>query len=231
MYMESFNTARNHCGMNEWNVLVKSRMGQLKITQEQMAERMGVTQGAIGHWLGGKREPGLSVINALLAEVGMPPLSTQGAGEHANVAETRQPYRSAKEYPLISWVAAGAWAESCDNFHPGEAEEWLESNAGAGSHGYWLEVRGLSMVAPNEAVSFPPKMRILVNPDGFDLTSGKYYIAKLMDTGETTFKQYIRDAGIEYLQPLNPSFKTIEITSNVRIIGRVVDAKLPKALF
>lgn len=141
---------------------------------------------------------------------------------HSNVIPTQQPHRAAKEYPLISWVAAGSWQESCDNFQPGSADEWLLSNENAGPHGYWLEVKGNSMLP-----TFTPGMRILVRPEGFDLVSGKFYIAKLLDSGETTFKQYVRDAGAELLQPLNPAYPILPVTDNVRIIGYVVDAKLP----
>lgn len=144
---------------------------------------------------------------------------------HANVVETQQPHRVAKEYPLISWVAAGSWQESCDHFEPGIADEWLASDANAGPHGYWLAVKGASMLP-----QFTEGMRILVQPEGFDLVSGKFYIAKLLDTGETTFKQYVRDAGLEFLQPLNNQFPTLQITDNVRIIGRVVDAKIAPSL-
>ena len=141
---------------------------------------------------------------------------------HSNVATARQPHRAVKEYPLISWVAAGSWQESCDNFQPGSADEWLISNENAGPHGYWLEVKGNSMLP-----TFTPGMRILVRPEGFDLISGKFYIAKLLDTEETTFKQYVRDAGAALLQPLNPAYPILPVTDNVRIIGYVIDAKLP----
>lgn len=142
-----------------------------------------------------------------------------------NVRETVQPYRVNKEYPLISWVAAGCWQESCDNFQPGSADEWLISDANAGPHGYWLEVKGASMLP-----KFTEGMRILIQPEGFDLVSGKFYIAKMLDSGETTFKQYVRDAGMEFLQPLNPAYPTLQITDNVRIIGRVVDTKMEPTL-
>ncbi|SED98253.1 helix-turn-helix domain-containing protein [Pseudomonas anguilliseptica] len=143
-----------------------------------------------------------------------------------NVTQAVQPYRKDKEYPLISWVAAGCWEESCDNFNPGDADEWLRSDVNAGPHGYWLEVRGPSMLP-----TFAPGMRILVKPENFDLVSGKYYVAKLLDTGETTFKQYLRDSGSGYLHPLNQVFAVIPITENVSIIGMVVDAKLPASIF
>jgi SOS-response transcriptional repressor LexA len=142
--------------------------------------------------------------------------------DHVNVAGTNQPYKADKKYPMISWVAAGSWQESCDNFHPGDAEQWISSDANAGEHGYWLTVKGPSMQP-----AFMPGSRILVRPEGFDLISGKFYIAKLMDTGETTFKQYIRDGGMSFLQPLNNAFPTMQITDKVQIIGQVVDGRLP----
>lgn len=156
----------------------------------------------------------------------MMPSPVSRIGAHSNVGEVLQPHKEAKEYPLISWVAAGCWEESCDNFNPGDADEWLKSDANAGAHGYWLEIKGPSMLP-----TFSPGMRILVKPENFDLTSGKYYVAKLLDTGETTFKQYLRDGGSSYLQPLNQAFPVIPVTENVAIIGMVVDAKLPASLF
>ena len=141
---------------------------------------------------------------------------------HLNVEPAQESHRKDKEYPLISWVAAGCWQEACDNFHPGDADQWIASDANAGPHGYWLTVKGPSMQP-----TFMEGSRILVKPEGFDLVSGKFYIAKLMDTGETTFKQYIRDGGIGFLQPLNSSFPIMQITDNVQIIGQVVDGRLP----
>lgn len=214
--------------------------------KSQIAAECGVANSAVTQWIDGSSKSmkpenlyGLAKATGFNPEwIAMghgperpaPPGSDQGA-QHANVGPTIQPYRDAKEYPLISWIAAGVWQESCDNFHPGDAEEWIDSHANAGPCGYWLTVKGKSMVAPSEGVSFTPGMRILVQPEGFDLISGRYYIARLLSTGETTFKQYIRDAGTEYLQPLNPNYKTMEMGADVEIIGRVVDAKLPKSLF
>ena len=74
--------------------------------------------------------------------------------------------------------------------------------------------------------SFPEGTKILVKPEGFDLISGKFYIARHRD-GEKTFKQYLYDAGTEYLIPLNAAYKPVEIDDDWEIIGRVVDAKIP----
>lgn len=141
-----------------------------------------------------------------------------------------EPQQALREYPLISWVSAGTWAESCDNYAPGDGEGFIKSYENAGPCGYWLQVGGDSMVPPT-GFAFHNGLLILVKPEGFDVISGKLYIAKLMDTGETTFKQYVRDAGIEYLKPLNPSYKTIVMDENVKLIGRVIDARPPRSIF
>ncbi|AIG00900.1 helix-turn-helix domain-containing protein [Pseudomonas sp. NIBR-H-19] len=57
--------------MKKWYELAKARMKELEITQDQVAEQMGVTQGAVAHWLGGRREPSLEKISALLEYLGL----------------------------------------------------------------------------------------------------------------------------------------------------------------
>ena len=57
------------------------------------------------------------------------------------------------------------------------------------------------------------------------MISGKYYVVKL-ENGESTFKQYIEDAGLRYLRPLNPAYRTIQIDGDCKVIGRVIDTKM-----
>lgn len=219
--------------------------GPPKISQAALARACGIKPPSVHDWVSGKtksiegenllRAAAFLKVSPLWLATGKGPMrpSHQQSEDmaaltlspHANVGPAAQPHRASKEYPLISWVAAGCWQESCDNFEPGIADEWLMSDANAGPHGYWLAVKGASMLP-----QFTEGVRILVQPEGFDLVSGKFYIAKMLDTGETTFKQYVRDAGLEFLQPLNNQFPTLQITDNVRIIGRVVDAKIAPSL-
>ncbi|GAB3484300.1 LexA family protein [Azotobacter salinestris] len=215
--------------MDEWIKAVRSAMAQQRVTQAQLAERIGKTQGAIAHWLNGRREPGLADINAMLSALGIEALSIQQPPQrHQNVELALQPSRSLRDYPVISWVIAGQRAESPENFSRQAPEEWLPSTENAGQDGYWLVVKGPSMTAPGSP-SFPEGTRILVRPEGFDLVSGKFYVAKHRD-GETTFKQYIYDGGREYLVPLNKEFKQVEMDDNWDVIGRVIDMKAPKGV-
>lgn len=60
----------------KWYEVARQVMETQQISQEEMAERMGVTPGAVGHWLNGKREPKIEVINRFLTELGLPILTT-----------------------------------------------------------------------------------------------------------------------------------------------------------
>lgn len=216
---------------------IADRLRQLLTTKDwsegELSRRSGVPQPTINRILSGEStSPRMSNIRKLAQALRVTPEWLALGGSAANnVAPTIQPHKEERKYPLISWIAAGEMAESPDNFAPGDGSEWLESDEDAGPHGYWLEVKGRSMIAPTDGFSFFPGMRILVRPEGFDVISGKLYIAKMMSTGETTFKRYVRDADIEYLEPLNPQFQTIMMDDQVSIIGRVVDAKLPRSAF
>lgn len=126
-------------------------------------------------------------------------------------------------YPVISWVRAGEWANSPDHHHPADAER-IESTEKAGRNGFWLKVRGDSMTCAGNP-SFPEGSLILVRPEA-EVVNGKYYVVEMRDSGEMTFKQYVEDAGIKYLRPLNSGYRTIEIDDNCRFIGRVIDAKM-----
>ena len=52
--------------MDKWIELVKAKMSELKITQTELGERVGMSQGGIGHWLNKRREPGITQMNRVL---------------------------------------------------------------------------------------------------------------------------------------------------------------------
>ncbi|MFP3449718.1 helix-turn-helix domain-containing protein, partial [Pseudomonas sp. SIMBA_067] len=37
--------------MDKWIALVRTHMKDRKVTQDQLAERLGMSQGGVGHWL------------------------------------------------------------------------------------------------------------------------------------------------------------------------------------
>lgn len=73
--------------MKKWYELAKARMKERGVTQERLADELGVTQGAVAHWLSGRREPSLSVIGQALQYLGLPKLEVGSADlpEESNV--------------------------------------------------------------------------------------------------------------------------------------------------
>jgi len=205
--------------MNKWYEVARQVMDTQQISQEEMAERMGVTPGAVGHWLNGKREPKIEVINRLLGELGLPILTTSipwNEPGQQNVAPTEQPSRFYR-YPVISWVEAGGWNEAVEPYPVGYSDTFELSDYKAKGRAFWLIVRGDSMTAP-AGQSIPEGMLILVDT-GIEPTPGKLVIAKLPESNEATFKKLVEDAGRYFLKPLNPAYPTIAISEECKLIG------------
>jgi SOS-response transcriptional repressor LexA len=227
--VEGINTARNMPRMEKWTQRAKARMAEIGVTQEQLAERLGVTQGAIGHWLNERREPKLDMINRIMKELGISLLQpVQNESEKisfdANVDLELHSERLSK-YPVISWVQAGAWAEALEPM-PHDVDGPLEvSDYQAKGKAFWLDVKGDSMTS-HTGRSIPEGTKILVDT-GLEPVSGKLVVAKLVDSNEATFKMFIEDAGQRFLKPLNPSYPLLKINGNCRIVGVVVRANIP----
>lgn len=230
MCVVTVNTLRNNRRMKTpWNELAKARMKQIGLTQDRLAEALGKTQGAIGHWLNGRRDPSIEDIADIMKQLGLKELVLSSDGmvnypdsEMANVSNPR-PHTEVRRFPLISWVSAGNWCEAVEPYQLQDVDVWPETTANASEKSFWLTVRGDSMTSPT-GLSIPEGMQILVDP-AVEATSGRLVVAKLDSENEATFKKYIVDAGQKYLKPLNPSYHMIPIDGNCRIIGVVIEAK------
>ena len=127
------------------------------------------------------------------------------------------------EVPLISWVQAGDWRNLEDNFHAGDAERWVATNASVGKHSFALRIVGDSMTNPGGAPSFPEGTIIIVDPER-EASPGRYVVVRQKSDTECTFKQLVRDAGKHYLKPLNPRYPLLEMLPDAVICGVLVQA-------
>lgn len=57
--------------LNTWQNLVKNKMKATGETQEDLAEKLNVTQGSIAHWLSGRRKPDTDIVASILKAVGI----------------------------------------------------------------------------------------------------------------------------------------------------------------
>jgi len=173
------NTLRNIGGM-KWTDAVRARMDQLEISQEQLAEKVNCTQGAVGHWLSGRREPKLEVINQVLAAVGLPPLALHLDPESGNVEPgppITSPYRAIPIVGTAQMGSEGYW------YALDEAEGYVDIPSRDPS-AYALRLKGDSMA---------PAIRsgwIAVCEPGSRLVPGEYVMIRLVD-GESMLKELL----------------------------------------
>ncbi|WP_339053943.1 LexA family transcriptional regulator [Arsenophonus endosymbiont of Crataerina pallida] len=71
----------------KWNVLAKTKMKEKGLSQEKLGEILGKTQGAIAHWLNGRREPSIEDIAKIMKVLG---ISEINLNSDANVKEIKQ---------------------------------------------------------------------------------------------------------------------------------------------
>lgn len=213
-----------------------------KITQERIAAELEISQAAVSHYLNGINplNPRVAAVFSKLLEIPVSAFSPRLAQEIAFTSEAAKIGENASSetgnigpvsgvlksfpYPVISWVAAGEWAEAIEPFAPGNADHYEISDYEAKGPAFWLEVKGDSMTAPT-GTSITEGMMILVDTEA-EARSGKLVIAKLTDSNEATFKKLVEDAGRRFLKPLNPEYPMIQVNGNCKIIGVVVRAMM-----
>jgi SOS-response transcriptional repressor LexA len=139
----------------------------------------------------------------------------------SNVGEARQLVESYR-YPVISWVAAGAWAEAVEPYPAGFSDRYEFSEYDSKGAAFWLEVKGDSMTSP-VGQSITEGTLILVDTEA-EAAPGKLVIAKLPESNEATFKKLVNDGGKLFLKPLNSGYPIEPFNEDCRIVGVVVRA-------
>lgn len=215
--------------MDKWIELVKAKMKELHITQVVLAERLGMSQGGVGHWLTKRRQPSLEDMNRVLQELGLeflevamvirePDTSTD---EGMALAQKYNPYF---RYPVCDWRAPCEVRDTAASYPGASAKQRFELTDyhARGGAAFWLTVTGDSMTAPS-GQSVAEGMLILVDPE-LEAVPGKLVIAQWPDSEEAIFRKLDEQAGQRYLVPLNPTWPKTLLTDECRIIGVVVQA-------
>ena len=211
--------------MDIWIELVKAKMSELNVTQEILAERLGMSQGGIGHWLNKRRQPGIDDMNRVLHALGMEFLEVALVIREPDTSKEDSQDLVRKYNPYFRYPVSD-WRESCE-VRDGEPTVYDKArfeltDYHAQGAAFWLRVTGDAMTAPT-GVSIAEGMMILVDP-AIVPEPGKLVIAQWPDSTEATFRKLIEEGGQRYLVPLNPTYPKALYTNACRIIGVVVQA-------
>lgn len=226
--------ANNVCftlgGMTKDPEMLKDRILErrtaLGLSQAQLAEKAGVSQVTIQHLESGRNSTSKKLLEIARA-LGVTAEWLASGKEASRTQRNVEPLGNTSSffrYPVISWVAAGAWAEAVEPFPPGFSDRYEMSEYDSKGPAFWLEVKGDSMTAP-VGTSIAEGTLILVDTEA-EATSGKLVIAKLADSNEATFKKLVEDGGRRFLKPLNPAYPVEMCMEDCRIVGVVVRAMI-----
>ena len=208
------------------NVHHRIREGRAKLglTQQQFADKVGVTRGAVQQWEKEDGEGGTAPSRAKQPAVaqllGISVAELMG-GAPENAANVER-YQSAWNFvPLISWDRVAVWCASSAPPSPEDSDQWMACHAAHSARTFALRVRGDSMVAPTGlGKSYPEGSLIFVDPAMRKPTNGQRVVARLRGSNDVLFKIYKNEDGRTWLQPLNPMHRNIE--GEIVVLGTVI---------
>ena len=211
--------------MDKWIALVKANMKDRKVTQDQLASRLGMSQGGVGHWLNKRRVPSLADMNRVMHELGLDYLEVALVIREKALAPVEQElepvphYNPNYRYPLSDGKGAYQVQEES---RPYNAARFQMSDYHARGKAFWMRVIGDAMAAPS-GLSIREGMMVLVDP-AIKAEPGKLVVAQWAFNPQATLRKLVKQSGQLYLVPLNPTYPKMLFSEECRIIGVVVQA-------
>lgn len=200
--------------MEKWIALIKDRMRELKLTQEKLAERVGVTQGCVGLWLRGERELTLTRMNHVLVALELPHMSMKATPD-SQEEPANYGLPTTFRYALSDWQLLADFAEDA----PG-AEQITDYKALGKA--FWLRVEGDAMTAPS-GLSISAGMSVLVDT-GVEAQVGRLVIARVPGNPLGILRQLVVEGGQRFLKPLNPTYPIALCGDDCELLGVAIQA-------
>jgi repressor LexA len=199
---------------------IKDLRIEKKISQNELAKILGLTQQAISAYENGLREPDLETLNKIANYFNV---SLDWLAGRTNI---RNPNRDIIEkiggfypgplvkIPIVGTIKAGEPILAVQNI---EGYEVVELETVKDGNYFFLRVKGDSMINAN----IPEGALVLVRQQN-DVDNGSIAVV-MVDNEEATIKRVFKTNGLLVLQPENPKYKPKVIKKgDVKIIGKVV---------
>ena len=201
------------------NQRIYSRRKELKLTQQKVADAIGISKVSVSQWEKGDSSPKgenlYELAKVLKCEVSW---LLYGKGTPTEVSNIEEASPLQGLYPVISWVQAGDWSPIFEQ-NKQDAEHY-PCPVKCSKKTFILKVRGMSM-----SPTFNEDELIFIDPE-IEPSNRKYVVARLDDDNEATFKQLIIEGNHKFLKAANPAWPTPiqPINGNCSIVGVVIFA-------
>jgi SOS-response transcriptional repressor LexA len=206
--------------MNNLSERLRYALKHAKMSQNTLAEKVGVTQQSIQRICSGKTQKTGNLISIAKALSISPEWLQTGLGtmNGKNLESLAKTNMVKSNIPLISWVQAGSWESISDVFQSNGADEYYPCPEKHSNATFALRVVGESM-----SPDFIDGEVIFVDPE-VEPKNGSCVVVRQNGDSEATFKQLMFDGSDKYLKALNPNWpkKIIEMLPDATICGVVI---------
>ncbi|WP_336331606.1 LexA family protein [Pseudomonas putida] len=198
--------------MESWNSFLRRYKREHNLSQLKLAERLGMTQGGVGHWLRGTRRPTLETINEKLEKLGLVFLEAQVMVVERDIVPEVPGRYAGFRFPVLSWSdLQGPLPETSKIF---EQTDYMPAG-----NAFWLVVENDSMNATS-GKSVPEGMRVLVDT-GLQAEPGRLVIAR-QPGRPAVLRQLVEEGGDKMLKPLNTRYPTVLCEDGCEFLGVIV---------
>ena len=197
------------------------------LSQSGLAKACGISRASVNAWANGKTDSidgkflttaaSYLGVSAHWLSTGEGPM-LPGAEHQVTHSNTLPGPAIRGQVPLISWVRAGELCESHDNYHPGDAEHWMDCPVPHGPRTYCLQISGDSM-DDGGSDAYRDGEIIFVDPDA-SADPGRDVVVRTPDN-KTTFKRLKEDQEGQYLLGLNGK-KIVRVPEDTVFCGVVI---------
>lgn len=211
--------------MENWNAFLKRYKREHNLSQLKLAERLGMTQGGVGHWLRGTRRPTLETINEKLEKLGLVFVEAQVMVVERDIVRESPGHYAAEQpvsaeallyasfrFPVLSWADLQGPLPEASKAH--EQTDYMPAG-----NAFWLVVENDSMNAAS-GKSVPEGMRVLVDT-GLPAEPGRLVIAR-QPGRPAVLRQLVEEGGDKMLKPLNTRYPTVLCEEGCEFLGVVV---------
>lgn len=195
----------------------------LGLTQDELAQKVGVVRRQIAAYEGGEAKPRIQALQNLAAALGTTTdwlINGQGSGPDTSSIKRTITVREIPIFTNLKSVVLmdGEWTMD------GSVSGYTSAPNSAGEGAFAYRVEGDSMDAP-AGVSFPHGTLVIFDPD-IKAHNGDFILCSLPNEDKITFKRLIKDQHSYYLKSLNLRYPFVKVPSGTRFFGVAIHSQL-----
>lgn len=198
---------------------IKEAMFTADVTQEELAKRLGVTQGVITHWVTGRKIPTIESLQRIAEALELP------LEYFIKQEEKDKPLKMATSEIMLIPIL-GTSSATNEKFILEEKEGFLPITK-SNNKQFAIKVEGDCMVDPKDpANSIYNGNYVIVDPEA-SVSNGDVVLARISKDYSTIKRIFIKENCIKLI-PDNPKCKTlIRKKDEVEIVGKVIHVHKP----